>query len=325
MNQQASPTRIATPVPGQDDSHVVILMAVRNGADHLDEQLRSIATQFHTNWSIRASDDGSTDGTFEMLQDFAGQGYPIQAAHGPCKGGSENFLSLIRALPENDRSDYLAFCDQDDVWMPQRLSQGIAALRALPADRPALFCSAMLITDNDLQNPRPSSSRPKPPGFRNALVQNIASGNTILLNPAATRLVTEAVHEVDEVVVHDWWVYQLVSGAGGVVIHDDTPLIYYRQHAENQIGANDTRRAQLKRIKMLLNGHFRDWNQINIAALRASQHRLTPENRGLLEEFAKLRRGMLPARILRFLRLGLYRQSLPGTLALWLSVFLHRL
>ncbi|MEZ5715602.1 MAG: glycosyltransferase [Paracoccaceae bacterium] len=304
---------------------MTILMAVRNGADHLDEQLRSIATQFHTNWSLRASDDGSVDGTFEMLQDFARQGHPAQVVHGPCKGGAENFLSLIRALPEDERAGYLAFCDQDDVWMPQRLGQGLDALRALPADRPALYCSASLITDNDLQNPRPSPPRPKAPGFRNALVQNIASGNTILLNPAAARIVAEAAHEVSEVVVHDWWVYQLISGAGGTVIHDDMPLIYYRQHAENQIGANDTPRAQLKRIMMLLNGRFREWNQINIAALRASSHRLTPENRALLDDFERLRRGGLAARISRFLRLGLYRQSLPGTLALWLSVFLHRL
>ncbi|MDQ2090273.1 glycosyltransferase [Marimonas arenosa] len=325
MNKQSSPTRIAAPLSCEDDPHVLILMAVRNGADHLAEQLHSIATQFHGNWSIRASDDGSVDGSFDILMGFAEQGHPLTAVRGPCKGGAENFLSLVRAVPEGEQDGFLAFCDQDDVWMPQRLSHGINALERVPADRPALFCSGTLITDNDLGNPRPSRPRPKPPGFRNALVQNIASGNTILLNPAATRLVCQASHEVRELVVHDWWLYQIVSGAGGETIHDDTPLIYYRQHAENQIGANDTPRAQLKRIMMLLNGLFRDWNEINIAALEASRHRLSPENRQVLDDFIQLRQGALPTRISRFLKLGLYRQSLPGTLALWLSVLLHRL
>ena len=325
LNEQSSLKRIATPAARAGEPHVLILMAARNGADHLPEQLRSIATQFHTNWSLRASDDGSTDGTFAMLKDFAAQGHAASVVRGPCKGGTENFMSLLRAVPETEQESYLAFCDQDDVWMPTRLSHGIAALEQLPEGQPALFCSGTLITDNDLRNPRPSPPRPKLPGFRNALVQNIASGNTTLLNPAATRLVCAAAHEAGEVVVHDWWVYQIVAGAGGTVIHDDTPLIYYRQHAENQIGANDTPRAQLRRIVMLLNGRFREWNEINIAALRASGHRLSAENLAVLEDFACLRKGGLFARFSRFLRLGLYRQSRPGTLALWLSVFLHRL
>ena len=76
----------------------------------------------------------------------------------------------------------------------------------------------------------------------------------------------------------------------------------------------------------LIDAHMHMYmNEINIAALRASGHRLSAENLAVLEDFAPLRKGGLFARFSRFLRLGLYRQSRPGTLALWLSVFLHRL
>jgi glycosyltransferase involved in cell wall biosynthesis len=308
------------------DPHVLILLATRNGADHLLEQLDSLVAQRHENWTLWASDDGSTDDTRTILEDFASQRHQTRISNGPCRGGSENFLSLLRAVPKADYgTSWIAFCDQDDVWLPDRLSHGLAALDRVPLETPALFCSGMLITDNDLAHTRRSKPRPRPPDFRNALVQNIASGNTILLNPAGAHLVCAAAHEVGAVVVHDWWVYQLISGAGGRVIHDDTPLIYYRQHPDNQIGANDTRRAQLKRIKMLIDGHFRDWNEINIAALRASCHRLSAENQLLLSAFAEMRQSALPARFLRFWKLGLYRQNLPGRMALWLSVLLHRL
>lgn len=301
-------------------------MAVWNGADHLREQLDSLAAQSHADWTLWASIDRSTDDSRAILERFAEDHPGTRIFEGPCRGGSENFLSLIRAIPESAQgSAYIAFSDQDDVWMPERLERGIAGLRAVSGNLPGLYCSGTLITDNDLYHPRPSPPRPKPPGFRNALVQNIASGNTTLLNPEAARLVCAAAHEVPAVVVHDWWVYQLVSGAGGQIVHDDTPSIYYRQHPANQIGANDTRRAQLKRIKMLIDGHFREWNTINIAALRASHDRLTKENQAVLGEFAALRNSGLPGRLKRFFKLGLYRQSLPGTLALWLSVVLRRL
>lgn len=325
VNTQTTHARVAVPVTPSDTPHIVILMAVWNGADHLEEQLRSIATQFHDRWELQISDDRSSDESRAIVEAFARDGHTVSMTTGPCRGAAANFMSLVRGLdPAKAGNNWLAFSDQDDVWMPERLRHGVTALGEIAPDHPALYCAATLITDDDLNFPRMSPPRPKPPGFRNALVQNIASGNTILLNAAATRLAIEAAQEVDEVVVHDWWIYQLISGAGGTVIHDDRPALYYRQHPDNQIGANDTPRAQIRRLGMLLNGVFRRWNDINIAALSASAHRLTPENRVLLEDFAAMRRASLPMRLLRFRRMRLYRQSLAGTAALWLSVLLRR-
>ena len=220
---------------------------------------------------------------------------------------------------------WLAFSDQDDIWLPDRLSRGITTLANLPDDRPALYCSRTWIADEAMTSRRLSAPRPNPLGFRNALVQNVASGNTILLNAAGAQLAIEAACEAGQVVVHDWWVYQIISGAGGHLVHDNTPTIFYRQHAVNQIGANDTLRARLTRLGMLLNGHFRVWNEVNITALTRSIHRLTPENRSLLESFTKMRTERIFGRLTGLKRLRLYRQSCVTTLALWLSVVLNRL
>ena len=208
-----------------------------------------------------------------------------------------------------------------------RLAEAEAALAALPADRPALYCSATLIVDAQLRNRRPSARFVRPPGFRNALVQNIASGNTILLNRAATRLARTAAPQaarVDGLAAHDWWLYQLITGVGGTVIHDPEPTLLYRQHSENLIGANDGWRARMSRISMLLGGRFSDWSDANIAALRMPGVPLAAENRVLLDRFAAMRGKPLMSRLAEFAALGLYRQGRPGQIALWLAVLLGK-
>lgn len=311
-------------------------MAVFNGASSLGEQLQSLQDQTHRRWHLLASDDGSCDNSLAKIQDFAaetqriadetGADVKVTSLKGPGQGAAENFMSLLRKLPEHGLGGgWIAFSDQDDVWLPDRLSRGLAALKAIDETRPALYCSRSWITDASLSKRRLSASRPRSAGFRNALVQNIVSGNTILLNPAAALLVTQAAANVQQVVVHDWWVYQLVTGVNGVVVHDDEPTLLYRQHGVNQIGANDTFRARLKRIGQLLRGDFRDWNVINVAALRCSAQAFPPEHRALLDDFAQLPGLRFDQRLRRLARLRLYRQSISSTIALWLAAALNKL
>ena len=307
-------------------ARVTILMAVYNGSDNLHEQLDSLAGQTHRNWRLVASDDDSRDGSAELIRRFGEAGHEVHLRRGPCQGAAENFLSLIRALPEyGAENGWTAFSDQDDVWLPDKLHLAMSMLWEHPQDAPALYCSRTWITDARLEGRRLSMARPKPPGFRNALVQNVVAGNTIVLNPAATRLVSEAAQEAGKIVIHDWWIYQIVTGAGGTVLHDDRPTLLYRQHAVNQIGANDTFRARMVRVGMILQGRFKEWNDINIAALAGSAHRFAPEERQVYETFAALRCHSVPRRLADLLRLGLYRQSRVSTVALWISALIGRL
>ncbi len=309
---------------------VCILMGLYNGARHLEAQLQSFADQSLIAWDLVAGDDGSVDAGPEILHRFAeaqaGAGHEITLMPGPQNGFAANFLTLIAQSPA--QAGWLALSDQDDVWLPDHLARGVAALEALPEKTPALYCSRTWVVDEDLGNRRLSAHFPRPPGFRNALVQNIAAGNTILLNRAAADLARAAAKEALETpgpASHDWWLYQLITGAGGSVLHDPEPALLYRQHGENQIGANDGWRARMVRLTMVLEGRFAAWNAANIATLEASAHRLTAENQALLRRFAALRRGGLPARLRGFAGLGLYRQSRLAQAALWLAVALERI
>lgn len=250
-------------------------------------------------------------------------GREITLTEGPRMGFARNFLHLLQAAGPD--TPFAALCDQDDVWMPEKLAAGVDALSRVPEGEPVLYCSRTLICDQDLRPLRPSPLWRRPPGFRNALVQNIAAGNTIMLNRAALDLLQAAAGRVRRVVAHDWWIYQMVSGAGGRVILDPEPRLFYRQHANNQIGSNDTLRASMHRIRLLLQGRFRTWNRVNLIALGDNADLLAPENRAVLAEWQRLRRLPLARRLAALRRLGIYRQTRGANAALWLAAMLGRI
>ncbi|MFN4158590.1 MAG: glycosyltransferase [Gemmobacter sp.] len=307
------------------DRRVTILMGLYNGAAHLGAQLDSLAAQDHADWALVARDDGSIDGTAQVFASFAAAhpGLRLDLGPGPGRGADANYLAMVADLPAVP--GWLAFADQDDVWLSDRLSRGLAAL-APHADGLAMYCSRSWVVTEGLERRRMSPPRPRPPSFRNALVQNIAAGNTQLLTPPAAALLRDAARRTGRVVVHDWWAYQVVTGAGGRVVHDDMPTILYRQHGGNQIGANDGWRARLRRLGQVVDGTFRDWNEVNAAALMAVRDRLAPEARAVLDGWQAMRatRGM-PLRLWRLWRLGLYRQTRASSAALWLAAVLGRL
>jgi len=187
---------------------------------------------------------------------------------------------------------------------------------------PALLCGRTIVCDECLGNCHPSPLIRRDPGFRNALVQIFVGGNTMMLNRAGIALARAA---AGQVVLHDWWLYQLISGTGGHVIYDEVPLLLYRQHGTNQVGASTGAGAKLRRMRLMLRGRFHRWNGINLAALAALAHRLTPENRAILEGFTRMQRAGLIERLRILRQLRLYRQELSGTLPLWLAALLGRI
>jgi glycosyltransferase involved in cell wall biosynthesis len=297
-------------------AHVAILMGTCNGARFLRAQLGSIAAQSHRDWRLVVGDDGSTDATRAILAEFAaGQGGRVELREGPRRGFAANFLGL--AGDRSVRADFYAFADQDDLWHPDRLARGVARLAALDPGRPALIGGRTRLIDEDGRPCGLSPAFRAPPGFANALVQSIAGGNTMLFNAAAKRLF-EATPGV-RVVAHDWWAYQLVSGAGGEVIYDPEPMVAYRQHAGNLIGGNQGMRARGERLRQLLAGRMAEWTDLNLAALEAAAPLLTPEARAKVALMRRARGGGLLARIAAQRRLALYRQTRAGTLSLWLA------
>ena len=318
----------AEPVPqskrAQHSDHVCIALALYNGGRYIDAQLASIAAQDHKNISILISDDGSADDGPSIVKRFLTRTHISgKLMHGPRKGYAQNFLSLAQSAGPS--VPFLAFSDQDDVWKCEKISRAVRSLQSKCPDRPAIYCSRTVICDASLKPLTTSPEFERAPSFANALVQNIASGNTMVLNRAALDLVQDTYRHAETVVSHDWWVYQLVTGAGGTVLWDSTPSLFYRQHKNNLIGANNSQIARLGRIWNILNGKYRNWNNANLTALFKVRHWLNETSLNTLEQFTDCRSGGLRHRWKTFRDSGVYRQTRLGQYALSTTAFLGRL
>jgi Glycosyl transferase family 2 len=224
------------PTPRLDQStRAAILLSTYNGAHFLPAQLDSLRRQTHENWQLIWRDDGSTDDSAALMRRFAaslgGDRCHETASSGTHLGAGASFLALLAAHGD---AAAVAFADQDDLWLPGKLRRGVERI-ALHADRPALYCSRQILTDNALNRPRLSLLHRQAPGFPASLAQNIATGNTLVMNRSAARLVTAI--PAPRATLHDWWSYIVVSACGGVVDYDTEPGLYYRQHAANLIGS----------------------------------------------------------------------------------------
>lgn len=314
-----------TQAPQHPDPEICILLALYQGQTFLQAQLDSYAAQTHDTWSLLVSDDGSTDDGPAILSAFqtANPDHEITSRPGPRQGFARNFLSLLQAAPTD--VPYVALSDQDDVWFSDKLTRALQHLQELPTDQPALYCAATLICDEDLTPLTPSSNFSKAPDFRNALVQSIGGGNTMVLNRAACDLAAKAAAQASDPVAHDWWLYQLITGCGGTVIRDPEPTLQYRQHPDNLIGANLSTRARFSRISALLNGRFQDWNTRGLAALTPALSHFTPDARHSLSQYQAARQGPVWRRLSALHQSGVYRQSIIGTLALYIACLIRRL
>lgn len=303
---------------------IAILLGTFNGERFLAEQLESIMLQIHTNWTVYASDDCSSDSTCDILKTYREKwgGHRLSIRNGPAKGWVANFLSI--ACDAGIEADYFAFADQDDIWDSNKLETAVNWLQTVPENIPALYCARTRLIDETGAEIGLSPLFSKPLSFRNALVQSVAGGNTMVFNQAARTLLCEAGSGVN-VQTHDWWAYIVVSGCGGRVVYDASPTVRYRQHGKNIVGSNADWAARATRIRRLFLGHFRQMNDRNILALERIHYRLSPENQRVVEQFNQARNSWLIPRTIGIKKSGIYHHSALGALGLIAATLFKRL
>jgi glycosyltransferase involved in cell wall biosynthesis len=312
--------------PGPEaKEEICILLALYNGASYLRDQLNSFDRQSHKNWTLLASDDGSCDAGPAIINSFSRSHRPgqVQFVSGPCQGFVQNFFHLLRSAPRE--AAMVALSDQDDVWFPQKLARAKTALDRLGQGQPALYCARTTLCTETLTRTGNSGLFLAPPSFQNALVQNLGGGNTMVLNRAALEIVQDALSGASDAVSHDWWLYQLMTGCGATVLYDTEPVLLYRQHRHNVIGANRGLKARAKRLARLLNGRFHRWNDVNQQALMCCADQFTFEARRSLMNYTQARNGQLISRLRHLYASGVRRQNPLGTAALYAACLVGKL
>lgn len=304
-------------------SKVAVLLCTYNGERYLREQLDSIEAQLHSHWEMWVSDDGSTDGTRAILEDYRARWHqPLTICRGPASGFAANFMSITRGVASD--ADYFAYSDQDDIWEADKLARAVEWLDTVPADIPALYCSRARYVAEDGTDIGLSTPFARPLSFRNALVQSIAGGNTMVFNRAARQLMVDTPDNV-KVKSHDWWIYMLVTATGGRVYFDLYPSLRYRQHGNNLAGQNVTLGAQAARARALLAGDFREWNEDNLRGLQQIRQRFTADSLAVLDTFSRARSRGLVGRLCDVRRAGVYRQTVLGNLGLLCAAVFNKL
>lgn len=206
--------------------NVCVLLSTYNGQNYVAELIDSILNQHGVDVTIIIRDDGSNDDTESIIQKYALLHDRIKVYPGRNLGVVKSFFELMRLAPE---SEFIAFADQDDLWKPTKLAASVKRLREIPPETPGMYYSRLEFVDEDL-NHIGLSAIPTFSGFHNAVVQNQATGCTVVLNATAHKIIADKLPEW--ALMHDWWCYLVVS-AFGITVYDTESHILYRKHGKN--------------------------------------------------------------------------------------------
>lgn len=246
------------------ERHIAILLATYNGGRFLTEQLESLYAQSLKDWTLYVHDDGSTDNTPTILKQYAAIHDNIVILDYPSQhGAKENFLSLVKHV----EADYYFFCDQDDKWCEEKIEAEFARMRELEqkhtASKPLLVFSDAMVTDANLNIISPSlwklsGAHPEfLTTFDEAAATPFVTGCTMLFNRAARNSILWPAHKAT---MHDAWITLCILKAGGIASPIRTPLLHYRQHGSNTLGASDLSKHgtgyKLRHIKAVLKKDF---------------------------------------------------------------------
>ena len=319
----AQPPSALPPLDANQKS-VAILLATYNGARFLAEQLNSIERQTHTNWRVFASDDGSSDGTLAILATYRERwgAERLRISQGPQRGHAANFLSLVQDAAI--AADYYAFCDQDDVCLEDKLERSVRSIEGVGEQKAALYGSRTALINEAGQDIGLSTLFRRKPSLRNALVQNIAGGNTMVFNNS-TRACLRLIPPTQAVITHDWATYLLVSAFEGFVFYDASPSVRYRQHGDNIIGSNNSFLDQLVRLVWLCKGRFVTYADNNLAIITHASSKIPDQNKLAIEQFRTLRGQSLIRRLVSFKQSRLYRQTVFGVMSLWIAILINKI
>lgn len=214
---------------------VNILLSTYNGSKYIGAQIESLICQSFNNLKIHIRDDGSTDGTSKIVASYVQSNKTIKFTIGKNIGVVKSFFSLLSDADET--CEYYAFCDQDDIWKSEKVSRALSLISQHDSSLPLLYFSRVEYVDKDLRHIS-TSERPRLVGFPNALVENVATGCTIIINKTARDIILSSMP--DFALMHDWWIYLVVS-AFGKIIFDPEPTVLYRQHPKNLVGGSSNK------------------------------------------------------------------------------------
>jgi glycosyltransferase involved in cell wall biosynthesis len=211
---------------------IKILLATYNGAKYIVEQLESLANQTYRDFSLYIRDDGSTDGTVELICAWLKQNPTIDARvlenNNISLGYPECFFEILRLAGDGD---FYSFCDQDDIWLPEKLEIAVNTMKLESQKIPLFFFSAFEYCDASMNLIKSSSGMP----YLDARIHNVifdlmeAFGFSVVINSELRKRLIES--SPISCTRKDWWLL-MMAAAMGKVLYSRKSLALYRRHPQ---------------------------------------------------------------------------------------------
>lgn len=276
-------------------------MATYNGEKYLAEQLDSIINQTYHNWNLLIRDDNSTDRTLEIIQDYQKKDNRIKLLKD--NEGNLGIVKNFEELLKNSESEFIMFSDQDDIWIENKLDVYLKTAEKIKIKGFLLHSDAVLFNKNKLDASTRTfiSKKAEKKGLENTFFNYFVQGATILISKEIKNFILPFPKEA---YLHDRYIH-LISELFFERVFINQPLIYYRQHDNNQIGAKNS-------LKKLLSKRYfdnRDYTMIKAIFLK-NEELLTDDKKRLIEEYFEIT-DVKKNRFKRFLDLKKSKIDMP--------------
>ncbi|MBU7530826.1 MULTISPECIES: glycosyltransferase [Lactiplantibacillus] len=263
---------------------VSVLLSTYNGECFLEEQIESVLSQVGVKVHLFIRDDGSSDSTKNIVRKFAEKDPRITVFLEHNLGYTRSFFSLCR-LAKNT-ADYYAFCDQDDVWLPDKL---ISAIKQLGKgnNKYKLYFSGLTLVDKDLKKLGEKQYNLQDINFGHAMIRSSVAGCTMVFNNNLNNL-SISTNNINQLAGHDSWIYRLNLAIGGKTVYDSHSYIYFRRYETNTTSSG---KITLKRILKEINLSREESLKYNTSRILAGEFKkyLREDNEVLVTNIATYR------------------------------------
>lgn len=209
-----------------------ILMSTYNGEKYLSQQIESIIAQTETKWRLIIRDDGSKDNTLSIIKQFINRDKRIELVEGENVGVINSFFQLVKY----SKADFYFFCDQDDVWLSNKLEIMLNEATSCEQGVPLLVYSDLKVVDSNLNVLYSSMidelTGPASTNLKEEMRRNCVTGCASMINNALAKVW----QETEDVIMHDWYLAQIAAAYNNLVYINE-PTVLYRQHENNVLGA----------------------------------------------------------------------------------------
>lgn len=302
---------------------VIVLMSAYNGERYITEQIESILNQTYPNIELYVRDDGSRDQTLSILQKYEQDG-KLQLFQGENLGFINSFFEVMRKCGD---ADYYAWCDQDDVWLPEKIERAVKKLQRdkiehkEETEKPVLYFSSYDYYDNNMKFEKHGLIHKKGPSFSNSLLDCISLGFNSVFNQCARNMMLK--NQPEHCCGHDWWTY-MVCAAFGRVIYDQKYVSVKYRRLENSVspGGKNFFAMQIWRFKkFFLNDYFKNIREQMEEFSNIYINQLKPENQKVMRLFSdrKYSLGRVIKKVFypHYFRQGLIEEIMVRILFMW--------